>query len=184
MLPNDACSMKMITDGTSKTVAISEIRSDIGSGASRGVWAGVGGMSATFGIGSQTTTAAFMGGVCGDLTGPNVSGNAGLSTAAYGVYSGDVTGTCSTTNGSAAAAGGAVALVYLSMGCLQTNTGDNRSQGVKSMHPGGVQTVFCDGSVHWINDEIQVGNGSANGYWEMIYLSADGGTLSPDAYNE
>ena len=61
--------------------------------------------------------------------------------------------------------------------------GDNRSQGVKSMHPAGAQTVFCDGSVHWINDDIQVGNDSMNGYWEMLFLSCDGGTLSQDAYN-
>jgi prepilin-type N-terminal cleavage/methylation domain-containing protein/prepilin-type processing-associated H-X9-DG protein len=180
MLPNNACSMKMITDGTSKTVVVTEIRTDIGGGGSRGVWAGVGGMSAIFGIGSQTTSAAFMGGNCGTLTGPNNSGNAGSNAT---TYAGDVTGTCSSVNGSASSAGGAVDLVYLGMGCLQTNGGDNRSQGAKSMHPGGIQATFCDGSVHWIDDDIEIGDGTTNGYWEMLFLSADGGLLSQDVYN-
>ena len=47
------------------------------------------------------------------------------------------------------------------------------------MHPGGVQTVFCDGSVHWIDDNIQVGTATSLGYWEMLFLSADGKDLPP-----
>jgi hypothetical protein len=44
--------------------------------------------------------------------------------------------------------------------------------------------VFCDGSVHWIDDGIQVGSGTAYlGYWEMLFLSSDGNNLPQDVYN-
>jgi prepilin-type processing-associated H-X9-DG protein len=70
------------------------------------------------------------------------------------------------------------------MGCNQTTTQDNKQLGPKSLHPGGVQTVFCDGSVHWIDDGIQVGSGTAYlGYWEMLFLSSDGNNLPQDVYN-
>jgi hypothetical protein len=48
--------------------------------------------------------------------------------------------------------------------------------------------VFCDGSVHWIDDTIQVGVTTTalanciNGYWEMLFLSQDGGSVPGDVY--
>ena len=61
--------------------------------------------------------------------------------------------------------------------------------GPKSLHPNGIQSVFCDGSVHWLDNSIQCGNGGtigniANiGYWEMLFAAADGGTVPQDVYN-
>jgi prepilin-type processing-associated H-X9-DG protein len=61
--------------------------------------------------------------------------------------------------------------------------------GPKSTHPGGVQTVFCDGSVHWIDDSIEVGAYASSlaaftpGYWEKIFLSQDGGVVPQEVYN-
>jgi hypothetical protein len=51
-----------------------------------------------------------------------------------------------------------------------------------------VLSVFCDGSVHWIDDSIQVGvtvtntANIQNGYWEMLFLSQDGANVPADAY--
>ena len=61
--------------------------------------------------------------------------------------------------------------------------------GPKSQHPGGLQSVFCDGSVHWLDNSIQVGvSGTSpaniqNGFWEMLFLSQDGANIPSDVYN-
>ena len=170
MLPNVACSMKQITDGTSKTVAVAEIRADIGPGAVRGVWALTSGASALFGFGCATQS-------YNPSDGTNPDGDTGPNNA-YG----DQTSTCVTTNGaqvrgrrrerSDRAGHG------LRFECLRS-----QASRPKSMHSGGVQTVFCDGSVHWIDDSIQLGSGMTMGYWEMLFLSSDGGSLPQDVYN-
>jgi prepilin-type processing-associated H-X9-DG protein len=75
------------------------------------------------------------------------------------------------------------------MGCIQDAHNEDVLQGPKSMHPGGLQTVFCDGSVHWMDNTIQVGNGGAFGaqtnvgYYEMLFLSSDRGNLPQDLYS-
>ena len=55
----------------------------------------------------------------------------------------------------------------------------------KSEHPGGIQAVFCDGSVHWIDDTIQCGTTPpwTAGYYEMLHLSCDGANVPQDVYN-
>jgi prepilin-type N-terminal cleavage/methylation domain-containing protein/prepilin-type processing-associated H-X9-DG protein len=165
MLQNIACSLKQISDGTSKTVIVAEIRADIGASANRGIWAGSAGTSALFGFGGLNVSTDV---------GPNNPGQNGSA-------AGDQTPTCSNSQ---TAAGGAPQLYALGMGCNNASTTDNPQQGPKSMHPGGVMTVFCDGSVHWLDDSIQVGNTSGNGYWEMVFLSTDGGSLPQDVYSQ
>ena len=180
MAPGIACSMKQITDGTSKTVALAENRADIGAGASRGLWAGSFGQSALFGFGCGTTALAT--GVALNDIGPNYSGG-GDGTYTSAGASGDWTNSCSTTFGSMNAVGGTNAqLIKYGMGCNESAY-DTKQVGPKSMHPGGVLSVFCDGSVHWLDDSIQVGKGTAMGYWEMLFLSSDGGSLPQDVYN-
>jgi prepilin-type N-terminal cleavage/methylation domain-containing protein/prepilin-type processing-associated H-X9-DG protein len=173
MLPNVACAMKQVTDGTSKTVLVAEMRADISATADRGLWCGAGALSAVFGHGSQANT--LSGAQCPSIPGPNNPG-----TSSDSLWIGDVTPTC---DNSVAAAGSGAALVQLGMGCSRTGGQDNKAQGPKSMHPGGLQVVFCDGSVHWIDDSIQIGTKTANGYWEMLFLSSDGGSLPQDVYN-
>jgi prepilin-type N-terminal cleavage/methylation domain-containing protein len=176
MQPNVAASMKQITDGTSKTVILAEVRADITAGANRGVWALSGGASALYAFGCATVldTAGEGGGSQTD-TGPNNP-------------NGDYTTTCATSNGTWVAAGGTTAngnaAAALGMGCASTGTKDDKQVGPKSMHPGGVQSVFCDGSVHWIDETIQVGTGSTvMGYWEMLFLSSDNGNIPQDVIN-
>jgi prepilin-type processing-associated H-X9-DG protein len=70
--------------------------------------------------------------------------------------------------------GGAAGLAAAGMGCY-ANSG-NAEQTARSMHVGGVNTCFVDGSVHWISDFIQAypsshGNLSV---WDRLMASADG----------
>ena len=185
MSANNAVSMKQITDGTSKTVAISEIRADPDTVSARGVWAMQEWGSAlwTFGCNSTLNSVASQ----GLNLGPNNAGNAStiLNT---GTVATDASG--DQVNG---LSGVLTPLQLMQLGMGAISNGGNASIGPKSLHPGGVQTVFCDGSVHWIDDNIQVGTPpaygagvSANGtigYWEMLFLSSDGGNIPQDAYN-
>jgi prepilin-type N-terminal cleavage/methylation domain-containing protein/prepilin-type processing-associated H-X9-DG protein len=172
MLPNMGLTLNLITDGLSKTVAVSEIRADPDPNAMRGVWGLQGGACGTFAHGSNESRTNGPNGIWPDI-GPNYPGDTGPN-------SGDRVGNCYNTVSLAT-------LVTMGMGCL--NEWPNGTMGPKSLHPGGVQTVFCDGSVHWIDNSIQCGNGTAVGvasnigYYEMLYLAADGFDVPQDAYN-
>ena len=51
------------------------------------------------------------------------------------------------------------------------------------MHPGGVTTCFCDGSVHFIRDYIQLGTDAAHlGVWDKLNLSNDGFPIDASTY--
>jgi prepilin-type N-terminal cleavage/methylation domain-containing protein/prepilin-type processing-associated H-X9-DG protein len=156
MAANNALPMNLITDGTSKTIAIAEMRADNEPAAARGVWGLQQGGSALYSHGAAGRSDC----------GPNYPGNASST-------SGDRVAGCSST----------LAQLTIGLGCV----GDfpNGTMGPKSLHPGGLNTVFCDGSVHWMDDTIQTGIGMPNniGYYEMLFLAADGLTLPQDAYN-
>jgi prepilin-type N-terminal cleavage/methylation domain-containing protein len=174
MLQNAACSIKQIGDGTSKTVIVAEVRADVGSYAGRGIWAGTSGACAFFGFGGYNSG-------LNDI-GPNNAGNSAGT-------AGDYSPTCSTEEGTWVSAGGSTTdggpAVSLGLGCKQCPAAipDNSQTGPKSMHPGGLLSVYCDGSVHWIDDSIQVGSNGVNAYWEMLFLSSDGCLLPSEVYN-
>ncbi|MBR5160805.1 MAG: DUF1559 domain-containing protein [Thermoguttaceae bacterium] len=68
-------------------------------------------------------------------------------------------------------------LVIIGMACY--NSSNNSQATARSSHPGGVQTTFCDGSVHWISDGISVGTSETDlGVWDKLLLSCDGFSLS------
>ncbi len=68
-------------------------------------------------------------------------------------------------------------LVIIGMACY--NSSNNSQATARSSHPGGVQTAFCDGSVHWISDGISVGTSETDlGVWDKVLLSCDGFSLS------
>ena len=55
----------------------------------------------------------------------------------------------------------------------------SRPKTAKSMHANGVYFCFCDGSVHWISDFIEVShNPDYFSVWDRLILSADGLPLS------
>ena len=168
MMPNVSAAMSDIIDGTSKTVALAEVRCDNNTQTPRGVWALPNGSSMLLGHGAN-----IQNWVGQEDVGPNY---AGQNTGGGG---GDHTINCNTNQTE----------VNLGLGC-GWGWGWEEMTGPKSNHAGGVQTVFCDGSVHWIDNGIQTGivdsvNGTNGtiGYYEMMFLSADGGSLPQDVYN-
>ena len=179
MAPNSSTTMSKISDGTSKTVAIAELRADPDSNGARGIWALQCGSSGVYGHAANSWRYQTQGAANDYYTlniGPNNPGDPLQQ-------SGDRSVGCASTLS-------AVQLYGQGMGCA-ANDWENGSVGPKSQHPGGVQTVFCDGSVHWLDDTIQTGITGAGtagstpyiGYWEMLFLSLDGISVPADVYN-
>jgi prepilin-type N-terminal cleavage/methylation domain-containing protein/prepilin-type processing-associated H-X9-DG protein len=163
---NVAASMKQIIDGTSKTIAVAEIRADNNAQAPRGVWALPYSPSALYGHGANIQYRQGQ-----EDVGPNYPGDA-LGNTGDGVLN----GTANQTE------------LNLNLSCRSDWW--SALQGPKSNHSGGLQTVFCDGSVHWMDNAIQTGtidaaNGTNGtiGYYEMLFLSADGGSVPQDVYS-
>jgi prepilin-type N-terminal cleavage/methylation domain-containing protein len=157
---NSSLKMAEITDGTSNTVLAGEIRAGVTSFDSRGIWAMLG----------ASPSGLWAHGYHGDCRGPNA-----LSPAADDVMA------C--TSIQAKFGGGAAGLQRIGMPCSSGNW-PNFQQTMRSTHPGGVQSVFCDGSVHFISDYIQSDSGGFNSdgpaVWDRINLSSDGFAYSHD----
>jgi prepilin-type N-terminal cleavage/methylation domain-containing protein/prepilin-type processing-associated H-X9-DG protein len=149
---NVACTLRQITDGTSKTIAVGEIRAGLVPVDARGVWA----------MGGGCASALYAHGYYGDDNGPNCN-----YILADDVFSCDqVIAALGGTDGTV--------LIPLGMPCYNGDAASHQ-QTSRSLHSGGVQVVYCDGSVQWISDTIQLGTGSTNlGVWDMLNLSADG----------
>ena len=160
---NKSIGISQIRDGTSNTFLLGEIRAGVAATDPRGTWAlGTGGASSLWSYGSG-----------GDDNGPNTP-NAGAD---------DING-CDAT---ATQLGGSDALAALGMGCYEDNkTGGQQT--ARSMHTGGVQMAFADGSVHWISDFIQISGGDLISptpiytIWDRLCLSADGMPIDSSAY--
>ena len=146
-----------ITDGASNTISLLEIRAGITSFDIRGVWA----------LSGAATSSLWGHGYEGDASGPNVQT----------MWADDIFG-CEKVQ---ASVGGAEALAGTGMGCYEHFL-RNAQAGSRSMHPGGVNCAYADGSVHFIPDEVELGewvggNGGENSYlgvWDRLNLSADG----------
>ena len=63
----------------------------------------------------------------------------------------------------------------MGMGCYSgTYSSPNRQACPRSMHAGGILVAFCDGSVHWISDHIEVStNHNSQSVWDKLNLAAD-----------
>ena len=146
-------------DGSSNTILLAEIRAGITLFDSRGVWAMAGGCP----------NSLWADGYLGDDFGPNcnVSPLADDVMACTDIY---------------AAMGGQTAVQRMGMSCSDGNW-PNWQQTARSMHPGGVNSCFADGSVHWLSDYIEVStNPSYASVWDRLMLSNDGLMISADAY--
>lgn len=158
---NVGLSIAKITDGTSKTILAGEIRAGVVQHDVRGVWALGGGPSAL-----------WRHGYYGDAAGPNSPGDEA-----------DDTIGCSDVIRSF---GGKVPLAEEKMGCIE-RTG-NTQQTARSMHNGGVFVTFCDGSVHFVSDDVEIridGFTESPPYmsvWDRLNLSADGEVLDTESF--
>jgi prepilin-type N-terminal cleavage/methylation domain-containing protein/prepilin-type processing-associated H-X9-DG protein len=158
------CAVKMadIIDGTSNTCMLGEIRAGVTTFDSRGVWAMSGGSSALWGHGGVIFN-------WGGDAGPNALGSQSDDTLA-----GDAI---------AKAFGGVGGLIAEGMPCFDSSA-SNDEQTARSLHPGGVNTCFCDGSVHWISDYIQSTPSTPTNLsvWDRLMCSADGQVVNSNSY--
>jgi prepilin-type N-terminal cleavage/methylation domain-containing protein len=164
---NASVKLKQISDGTSKTLMLGEIRAGLLPFDARGVWAMSGGCP----------SGLWAHGFHGDDRGPNDNEAA----------SDDVNG-CPDIQ---TALGGANKVNQLGMSC-SPGPWPNWQQTVRSMHAGGGFICLCDGSVRFINDFIQVGTDVGTpsppstpgnlGVWDKLNLSADGETIEANQF--
>lgn len=164
MGPNTSRSLKQITDGTSKTILIGEIRAGITEYDGRGSWAlAMPGASVVCRYGSGS-----------DDNGPNNCSVLGDDVFAD-VGSG-ASGICATTPINPVSQAEC-------MGCYGCGTSLGNPAGgfdqatTRSMHQGGVFIAMCDGSVQFISDDIETSGcwGACCSAWDYLIMSADDG---------
>jgi prepilin-type N-terminal cleavage/methylation domain-containing protein/prepilin-type processing-associated H-X9-DG protein len=147
-----------IKDGTSNTILVAEIRAGLISQDPRGVWA----------MGNAPGSAIWGAGYVGDDDGPNCN-----------YIWGDDFCSCSDVWN---AVGGGPQAAQLGMSCYNGNL-PNWQQTARSLHSGGVNTGFADGSVHFISDFIQLGTAAnALGVWDKLLLSNDGMPIDSSSF--
>ncbi len=152
-----------IKDGTSNTILLGEIRAGIVPSDTRGVWAMATASSALWGHGST----------CGqgnDDGGPNCSTYC-ADDSSCGV---DVWKAVGDTDGS----------VCMKLGmAICGHQEPSQQQTIRSMHTGGGTICLADGSVRFISDFVQLGNGqNALGVWDKLNLSHDGFPIDASAF--
>jgi hypothetical protein len=158
MGPNVAVKLRQITDGTSKTIMLSEIRTGLSEQDARGVWA----------LGHAGASLIAMYGAGGDANGPN---------ACYAnsddVYTdlADSPGLCVVSSNPQA-----------SVECMTASGGGLFDQATaRSKHAGGVFVAMADSSVQFITDDVETSScyGECCSVWDQMALSADGGRGGP-----
>jgi len=165
---NISVTMSQITDGASNTCLLGELRAGVTDFDTRCTWAMSSGASALW----------MHGGMVGDDYGPNcpyiISDDAFPCREIRLAFG----------NGNESA--GAEALVAEGMPCFPYDA-FNVQQTARSLHRNGVNLCFCDGSVHFITDFIQVlpsggqdpntpaqHKGAPFSVWDRLMASADG----------
>jgi prepilin-type N-terminal cleavage/methylation domain-containing protein/prepilin-type processing-associated H-X9-DG protein len=146
-----------IKDGASNTLLVGEIRAGLIPQDSRGIWAMAG----------ACPSALWAHGYFGNDNGPNCSQKDADDPLA-----------CADVQ---KAVGGAASLIQMGMSC-DAGGFPNWQQTARSMHSGGVNTCFADGSVHFISDSVELGTSPAAGnlppkclgVWDKLNLSNDG----------
>ena len=147
-----------IKDGASNTILVGEIRAGVVSFDPRGVWAMCG----------ACPSGLWAHGYAGDDNGPNC--NSPLA---------DDVLPCTDIY---TAVGGQTNLITLGMACSSGNW-PNWQQTVRSLHGGGGNTCFADGSVHFISDFVQLGTGPTSlGVWDKLNLSNDGQPIDASSF--
>jgi prepilin-type N-terminal cleavage/methylation domain-containing protein/prepilin-type processing-associated H-X9-DG protein len=157
---NVALAIKEITDGTTHTMLVGELRSGVSMNDRRGTWALSGpGSSGLWAHGAN------------NANGPNDCSS----------------GSDSITNCSRAEAD-AGGKEVLENACIPCDGIDGNIQGgVRSMHPGGAMICFADASVRFVSDYVDKGNNwevdPANYHvWQRLIASGDEQVVDPSHY--
>lgn len=159
---NVSVTMAQIHDGASNTALLGEIRAGVAEVDDRGVWAKGDASSSLWSHGWPSTDTP-------GTNNPSIGGDntwfADKLATAYGCSSWD----------------NCPSLAQINM-TAYPGAGSNQ-QRVCSMHPGGANLCFADGSIHWISDYIQITRTSyyALSVWDRLMASADGEPISADA---
>jgi prepilin-type N-terminal cleavage/methylation domain-containing protein/prepilin-type processing-associated H-X9-DG protein len=139
-----------ITDGTSNTILVAELRAGLSAIDPRGVWA----------LGFPGASIVNAGRASYNPTPNNLIGGASAD------------GGDELQNGSAYCS---PATAALGMGCTTSGTLMTSAQS-RSLHTGGVNTCFADGSVHFVSNSI------TQLTWVQLLSKADGQVIQPNGY--
>jgi prepilin-type N-terminal cleavage/methylation domain-containing protein/prepilin-type processing-associated H-X9-DG protein len=137
--PNCGAKMKQITDGTSNTMLLGEVRTGITARDRRGTWA----------LGQAGASVLFWHGSTGDDNGPNVCND----------YADDTAGLT--------AADTAIMVRECMQDYTGDDYADQATP--RSMHPGGVNIGMADGSAHFISNDIEVNPPTVRSDWPDTY---------------
>ena len=152
MGPGKSMKTEEMIDGASNTIMLAELRAGVVSVDGRGTWS----------LGGAGPSAIARCGWDGDAKGPNA--RVGSSDDIFGCDK--VLEQVDDDQ-----------LRIMGMACY--NYANYAQATSRSAHPGGVETAFCDGSVHWITDGIPVGTSESDlGVWDKLLLPCDGFSLS------
>jgi prepilin-type N-terminal cleavage/methylation domain-containing protein len=158
---NASVGVSEIRDGTSNTVLVGEIRSGLASYDTRGTWAMSGGCP----------SALWAHGYYGDDYGPNCANS----------RADDELGCPDLW----ANLGGEAAVARMGMPCSSPGGSGypNFQQTTRSLHPGGVQVVLADGSVHFLSNSIDTSTTTSRAsVWDRLMLSADNQPVPAGAF--
>lgn len=152
---NTSLSLRQITDGTSKTIMISELRSGFNEYDLRGTWA--------LGHAGGNLIAGY--GFAGDANGPNSCLR----------YADDIA-----YNPPRRSTGDAEYAESICMPYYSTAQGaqDIDQATTRSTHPGGVLTALCDGSVSFTSDNVETAS-TCCAPWDHLVASSDGEYVPP-----